>query len=103
MIQTSLISHLSSLISHPSSLIPHPSSLIPHRLSLIPHPLHEARMMLVPRMLILLSIIFLSASEGGARAEELHYPLAIATHGETIYLADRNLPGVWKSEGGKLS
>ena len=38
-----------------------------------------------------------------ASAQELQYPLAIATHDATIYLADRNLPGVWKSAGGKLS
>jgi outer membrane protein assembly factor BamB len=40
---------------------------------------------------------------GLADAEELQYPLAIATHGDAIYLADRSLPGIWKSEGGKLS
>ncbi|HWB11197.1 MAG TPA: NHL repeat-containing protein [Pirellulales bacterium] len=37
-----------------------------------------------------------------ADAQELEYPLAIATHGSAIYLVDRNLPGIWKSEGGKL-
>jgi streptogramin lyase len=42
-------------------------------------------------------------SAAHALAEELQYPLAIATHGETIYLADRNLPGVWKADDGKLS
>lgn len=36
-------------------------------------------------------------------APELQYPLAIAVHGEAVYLADRTLPGVWISEGGKLS
>ena len=36
-------------------------------------------------------------------AQELQYPLAIAAHGETVYLADLNLPGIWKSDGGKLS
>src|SRR5947208_723260 len=36
-------------------------------------------------------------------AAELKYPLAIATDSEqAIYLADRNLPGVWKATGGKL-
>jgi sugar lactone lactonase YvrE len=53
---------------------------------------------------IFLSIISLSGllctlSSG----QELQYPLAIATHGEAIYLVDRNLPGIWKSERGKLS
>ncbi|HVX09783.1 MAG TPA: NHL repeat-containing protein [Pirellulales bacterium] len=36
-------------------------------------------------------------------AQELQYPLAIAAHDEAIYLVDRNLPGVWKSSGSKLS
>jgi streptogramin lyase len=40
---------------------------------------------------------------GPACAEDLQYPLAIATHGDTIYLVDRNLPGVWKLAGGNLS
>ncbi|HEX5446570.1 MAG TPA: hypothetical protein VFW87_22315 [Pirellulales bacterium] len=31
------------------------------------------------------------------------YPLAVAAHGDTIYVADRNLPGVWKIEDGKPS
>lgn len=35
--------------------------------------------------------------------QELQYPLAIAAHGETIYLADLNLPGIWKSQAGKSS
>ncbi len=38
-----------------------------------------------------------------ATAQELQYPLAITAQGENIYLVDRNLPGVWKSSGGKLS
>lgn len=56
-------------------------------------------------LLIFLSIIFLSLDPGPqcARADDLQYPLAIATHGEIVYLADRDLPGIWKSEGGKLS
>lgn len=39
-----------------------------------------------------------------AAADELSYPLAIAA-GATgpIYLADRNLPGIWKVDGDKLS
>jgi sugar lactone lactonase YvrE len=40
---------------------------------------------------------------GSSRAEDLQYPLAIATQGDTIYLVDRNLPGVWKLARGKLS
>lgn len=38
-----------------------------------------------------------------ATAAELDYPLAIAVNeGGTIFLADRNLPGVWSAEGGNL-
>jgi sugar lactone lactonase YvrE len=37
-------------------------------------------------------------------AEELDYPLSIAvSRSGTIYLADRNLPGVWRLEGDRLS
>jgi sugar lactone lactonase YvrE len=37
-------------------------------------------------------------------AEELGYPLAVATgQSGPIYLADRNLPGIWKVDGDKLS
>ncbi|MFM9115096.1 MAG: hypothetical protein ACKOU6_02925 [Planctomycetota bacterium] len=37
-------------------------------------------------------------------AEELGYPLAVAASATgPIYLADRNLPGIWKVEGDKLS
>lgn len=35
-------------------------------------------------------------------AEELQYPLAVATHGDSVYLVDLNLPGVWKATDGKL-
>lgn len=38
-----------------------------------------------------------------AAAAELQYPLAVAAHGDTIYLVDLNLPGVWKASDGKLS
>ena len=37
-------------------------------------------------------------------AEGLDYPLSIAVHRSgTIYLADRNVPGVWRLEGDRLS
>ena len=52
-------------------------------------------------VLFLLSLIVLS--DATASGEELQYPLAIAAHADAIYLADRNLPGIWKSQGGKLS
>jgi sugar lactone lactonase YvrE len=48
-------------------------------------------------------VLFGSFVRGTADAQELQYPLAIAAQGNTIYLADLNLPGIWKSEGGKLS
>ena len=36
-------------------------------------------------------------------AEELRYPLSIAVHRSgAVYLADRNLPGVWRIEGERL-
>jgi sugar lactone lactonase YvrE len=58
-----------------------------------------------PFRLFFLFVVF-QASETASRpalGEELQYPLAVAAHGDTLYLADRNLPGIWKSEGGKLS
>ncbi|HET6880824.1 MAG TPA: hypothetical protein VFI31_11755, partial [Pirellulales bacterium] len=62
---------------------------------------------LLPRtlLILLLAAIIISAISfsSDASAQELQYPLDIAAHGETIYLADRLLPGIWKSEGGKLS
>lgn len=54
-------------------------------------------------LLLLTALTITLAIATTASAQELQYPLAIATHGETIYLADRNLPGVWKSEGEKLT
>jgi sugar lactone lactonase YvrE len=37
-------------------------------------------------------------------AQELRYPVSIAVHPSgTVYLADRNLPGVWRLEGDVLS
>lgn len=33
-------------------------------------------------------------------ADGVQYPLSIAVSGSTIMLADRNLPGIWKLEGG---
>jgi len=45
-----------------------------------------------------------SISGWSCRAAELQYPLsiAVASNGD-VFLADRNLPGVWKIKGGKLS
>lgn len=52
----------------------------------------------------LAAAVLLLAMVASASAAELQYPLAIArADSGTIYLADRNLPGVWKIDGGKLS
>ncbi|HVA47322.1 MAG TPA: NHL repeat-containing protein [Pirellulales bacterium] len=55
------------------------------------------------RVLLVSAFSFPLLELATARAADLQYPLAIAVHGDTVYLADRNLPGVWKSAGGKLS
>lgn len=34
-------------------------------------------------------------------AEEFRYPLAVAAHDRTVFVADRGLPGVWKIESGR--
>ncbi len=39
-----------------------------------------------------------------ARAQEMQYPLAVVqTANQVTYVADRNLPGIWKIEGGQAS
>jgi streptogramin lyase len=43
-------------------------------------------------------------SAANAQAEQLQYPLALAVSGESdLYVADRNLHGVWKIADGQLS
>jgi sugar lactone lactonase YvrE len=38
------------------------------------------------------------------QGQEMQYPLAVVkAANETIYVADRNMPGIWKFEGGQLS
>jgi len=51
-----------------------------------------------------LALLILLAAPAHLHAQELQYPIdvAVAPSGD-IYLADRNLPGVWKLTGGKLS
>lgn len=45
-----------------------------------------------------------SALARASAADELQYPLAIAVNDQgTIFLVDRDLPGVWKAEGNQLS
>ncbi len=55
---------------------------------------------------LLLAMVGASGSIAGSccRAAELQYPLsiAVASNGD-LFLADPNLPGVWKIAGGKLS
>lgn len=44
-----------------------------------------------------------TVDENNARAESMQYPLAVvAAEDGTIYIADRNLPGIWKAKDGKL-
>jgi DNA-binding beta-propeller fold protein YncE len=57
-------------------------------------------------VLILLAVFyFFSATASCITAQEMQYPLAVvkAPSSETIYVADRNLPGIWKIEGGQAS
>lgn len=57
----------------------------------------------------ILHVLFVLAAFGvtpcsrAADEESFEYPLAVATHGESVYVADRNLHAVWKIEGGKSS
>jgi streptogramin lyase len=55
---------------------------------------------------VFLATVVLGGSIAGSscRGAELQYPLsiAVASNGD-LFLADRNLPGVWKIGGGKLS
>lgn len=46
----------------------------------------------------LLTSAFLIAPTSG---QEMQYPISVVAKGETVFVADRNLPGVWKIEGGK--
>lgn len=53
-------------------------------------------------MLLLITAAALAAP-AAALAEDLLYPVAIAVKDqETLYLVDRDLPGVWKTEGNQL-
>lgn len=57
-----------------------------------------------PRLLWLLaSVPLLALLSCAAQAQGLDYPLAIAVRDQTLYVADRELPGVWKIDDGKLS
>ncbi|MFO0870865.1 MAG: hypothetical protein U0935_18210 [Pirellulales bacterium] len=59
----------------------------------------------IPRWLVAAVLLCAGASvESTSVAAELDYPLAVASGSDgPIYLADRNLPGVWQIVDGKLS
>ena len=44
-----------------------------------------------------------ASTSRAADDESFEYPLAVAAHGETIYVVDRNLHAIWKVEDGKPS
>jgi hypothetical protein len=49
-------------------------------------------------------VVVAALAAGHARGEELQYPVSVAVHSSgAIYLADRNLPGVWRLEGDRSS
>lgn len=48
-------------------------------------------------------VLIIGIQNESSAADSAQYPLSIAVSESTIMLADRNLPGVWKLEGGQLS
>lgn len=52
---------------------------------------------------LLLVAVCVATTQVRADDESFQYPLAVAAHGKTIYVVDRNLPGVWKVDDGKPS
>ena len=48
-------------------------------------------------------VLIIGIRNESSAADSAQYPLSIAVSESTIMLADRNLPGVWKLEGGQLS
>jgi len=64
-------------------------------------PLHRVSRRAVWACVVLAVLTTLSASSA---AEELDYPVSIAVGPSgTMYLADRNVPGIWQLEGDRLS
>ncbi|HRX78423.1 MAG TPA: hypothetical protein P5307_05135, partial [Pirellulaceae bacterium] len=47
-------------------------------------------------------VLIIGIRNESSAADSAQYPLSIAVSESTIMLADRNLPGVWKLEGGQL-
>ena len=54
-------------------------------------------------MAFLPGLVVLLASSGVALADGLLYPLDASVSNKALYIADRNVPGVWKVVDGKLS
>ena len=86
------------LLSHAPSSPDHPF------IRPVPYPVIR---FLMSNLLQIIAISFVVASSSVIADEaptEFNYPLAvIATESGTVYVADRNLPGVWKVEDGKKS
>ena len=58
---------------------------------------------IINRQMVLGLAVLLPALAQIVHADELHYPLAVASTPEgTLYIVDLNLPGVWKASDGKL-
>jgi sugar lactone lactonase YvrE len=56
------------------------------------------------RIRLILAVLVIMAFAAAGMAADLQYPLSIAVSGESeIYLADRDLPGVWRLKEGTLS
>jgi len=56
------------------------------------------------RYLVVILCLFTSLTSVRPASAQMQYPLsAVAAESGTIYVADRNLPGIWKIEDGKLS
>jgi DNA-binding beta-propeller fold protein YncE len=67
--------------------------------------LHRSRQLLSPEKfigLLIVSVAIVSTFPATAQAEDFKYPLSAAVAADgTMYVADRNLPGIWKITDGK--
>ena len=58
----------------------------------------------IPLFAMLIELLILGTLASGTAAQELQYPLAVVQHPSgAIFVADRNLPGIWKIENGQAS
>jgi sugar lactone lactonase YvrE len=49
-------------------------------------------------------LLLVMVASSGSAADQMQYPLAATVgHAGEVFVADRELPGVWRAEGGKLS